>query len=643
LKLFEAIPDIDLYNMYGPTETTIWSTTARLDPCRVGAITIGTPIANTQIYILDQRYQPVPIGVPGDLYIGGMGVTRGYFNQPDLTAARFLPDPFASRSGQRLYKTGDIARFLPDGSIEYLERADQQVKIRGYRIELGEIEALLEQHPAVQSCVVRAVQDHAGDMQLIAYLVPTRQQSLLLEEKERVLADHQSYLLPNGLIVAHFSDHQTRALYREIFEDQEYFRHNITLKDGDCVFDVGANIGMFSLYIHQRYANLDVYAFEPLPPIFEILQTNMALYQANVTCLPYGLSDKNEQTQLIFYPDMPGLSGRYSNPEEDKQTARSMLLESVAHEKMTERDQARLQQEATEIAEQHYRSQTFQCQMKTLSDIIKQYHIQQIDLLKVDVEKSELQVLLGIAEEDWPRIKQLVMEIHNTTLLDAVYSLLAQHGYIIHVDELPLGKASRQLSDMHVYLLYAIHPSRDAGSSSQRILATPTSALLSRNDLQRYLEAYLPNYMVPSAFIVLDALPRTPNNKVDRKALPAPDERLLLTHPSDERFVSPLTPLEEELAQMWSALLRGQRVGRHDNFFRIGGHSLVAMQLIARINAVYQIELPLSTLFQNPSIAQLADAITRSKMEQYSPEELTALLTTIDQMSEEEARSLLDE
>ena len=159
-----------LYNMYGPTETTIWSTCCRLDsPGNI--IPIGRPIPNTQTYVLDELLAPVPIGVAGELYIAGAGVVRGYLRRPDLTAERFLRDPFSDDSGARMYKTGDIARYLPDGNLEYLGRADFQVKIRGFRIELGEIESVLERHPGVRQAVVTALEERPGDQRLIAYLV----------------------------------------------------------------------------------------------------------------------------------------------------------------------------------------------------------------------------------------------------------------------------------------------------------------------------------------------------------------------------------------------------------------------------------------------------------------------------------------
>ncbi|MCC6499597.1 MAG: amino acid adenylation domain-containing protein [Anaerolineales bacterium] len=159
-----------VWNMYGPTETTVWSTLCEIT-ATTQVITIGHPIANTKIYILDDNLEPAPIGVAGELYIAGDGVARGYLNQPDLTAERFLSDPFDNAPGARMYKTGDQARYLANGQIDFLGRADFQVKIRGFRIELGEIEAVLNSHPNIRQAVVVAREDNPGDKRLAAYLI----------------------------------------------------------------------------------------------------------------------------------------------------------------------------------------------------------------------------------------------------------------------------------------------------------------------------------------------------------------------------------------------------------------------------------------------------------------------------------------
>jgi amino acid adenylation domain-containing protein len=187
-----------LWNMYGPTETTIWSTVYQVTAGQ-GIMPIGRPIANTQIYILDEAGQPTPVGVAGELYIGGDGVAHGYLNRPELTAEKFVLDPFAG-GGVKMYRTGDLARWRADGNLDFLGRMDFQVKIRGFRIELGEIEAVLDEHPAIRQAVVVAREDTPGDPRLVGYLA-------LAGPTAPATADLRSYLkekLPDYMVPSIF-------------------------------------------------------------------------------------------------------------------------------------------------------------------------------------------------------------------------------------------------------------------------------------------------------------------------------------------------------------------------------------------------------------------------------------------------------
>lgn len=189
-----------LWNMYGPTETTIWSTIAKIHPGD-REVTIGRPIANTEMYILDRHLRPVPIGVSGELYVGGHGLARGYRRRPELTDERFIPNPFSAASDAKLYRTGDLACYRHDGRIVHLGRVDHQVKIRGFRIELGEIEAVLSLHPAVRQAVVTAREDQQGFKQLVAYVVCQEgQQPSSTELRSFMRASLPDYMAPSFLV-----------------------------------------------------------------------------------------------------------------------------------------------------------------------------------------------------------------------------------------------------------------------------------------------------------------------------------------------------------------------------------------------------------------------------------------------------------
>jgi len=190
----------DIINMYGPTETTVWSSTYRL-PAEIDRTPVGRPIANTEFYILDQNLSPLPVGIAGELMIGGAGVARGYLGRPELTGQRFIRDPFQSGDTRRLYRTGDLARYLADGDVEILGRMDHQVKIRGHRIELGEIEAVLNQHPAVRESVVVAREAANGDRQLVAYLITREGQNPTRRQLRQYTADRMpDHMVPAQIV-----------------------------------------------------------------------------------------------------------------------------------------------------------------------------------------------------------------------------------------------------------------------------------------------------------------------------------------------------------------------------------------------------------------------------------------------------------
>jgi amino acid adenylation domain-containing protein len=202
-RVVEGLPGCRMINGYGPTENTTFTCCHVARPDSFDhSVPIGRPIERTRVYLLDRDLQPVPAGVPGELYAGGDGLARGYLGQPDLTASRFVPDPWSGESGARLYRTGDLARYRTDGEIEFLGRTDHQVKLRGFRIEPGEIEAALERHPAVARAVAMVREHTPGDKRLVAYLVPATGHELSMPEIRELLRQSlPEYMVPSSLLV----------------------------------------------------------------------------------------------------------------------------------------------------------------------------------------------------------------------------------------------------------------------------------------------------------------------------------------------------------------------------------------------------------------------------------------------------------
>jgi acyl carrier protein len=186
-------------NLYGPTEATTYATWGDVERETEGAVTIGRPVDGTQVYILDQEQQLVPVGVSGELYLGGEGLARGYLGRAEVTAEKFVPHPYSGKAGARLYRTGDIGRYRVDGEIEYQGRRDQQVKVRGFRIELGEVEAVLRQHTGIREAVVLAREDEPGDKRLVAYVVWEREVGVS-ELREWLKQQLPEYMVPAGYV-----------------------------------------------------------------------------------------------------------------------------------------------------------------------------------------------------------------------------------------------------------------------------------------------------------------------------------------------------------------------------------------------------------------------------------------------------------
>lgn len=273
-------------------------------------------------------------------------------------------------------------------------------------------------------------------------------------ERERLLTDHSCYELSNHIKIAHLNQYETEYMYQEIFVDQVYLKHGVTLRDGDCIFDVGANIGLFTLFVQQQCMNAVVYAVEPSPPVFEILCTNATLYGSNVKVFNCGLSDGSKEAPFTFYKRYSVFSGYHADAEKDEKAIKA-IIQNILQENSSAETGA-LDHFANDLMEGRLENKTFLSQLRTISSIIREYHVERIDLLKVDAEKSELAVLKGIEEKDWNIIKQIVVEVHDNEgeVIREVMSLLKEKGFDLVLDEEDLLQRSG------LYNIYATRPAK---------------------------------------------------------------------------------------------------------------------------------------------------------------------------------------
>lgn len=594
-------PCTSIVNEYGPTETVVGNCIFEVTGSNAdsGTVPIGRPISNTQIYLLNHHCYPVPTHVVGELHIGGVCLGRGYLGRPDLTAEKFIPNPFSNEPGTRLYRTGDLARYLPDGNITFVGRADTQVKIRGFRVELGEVESVLIGHEAVGEAVVLARDDGPGEKRLVAYIVPEPKNAatvirFLHLEREGVLKAHQTYELPNGMLVAHLNKNETAYLYEDIFEQETYLKHGISLKDGSCIFDIGANIGFFSLFWHRKVNNANIYAFEPIPPVFEILKTNMDLYGIDAKLFNCGLSDSKKEDTFVYYPNLSLMSGRFVDDIDEREVVKT--FERARLNTGANHITANYEKLLDEVLEERMMSRSYVCPLKTISDVIDECKIEKIDLLKIDAEKSELEILSGIREGDWKKIEQIIVEVHDIDhRVQVVTELLKDRGYRTTVEQDSL------LEDTNLYNIYATRRNRAYKMAPEtRNSWNHPNALI--RELKHVSKQRLPRYMVPSAFVLLDTIPLTPNGKIDRKALPKPEDNLTK---ANKEIVAPRNQIEKKLSDIWSQVLNIEQLSIFDNFFELGGDSILSIQVVIQCKR-HGIHLSPQDIFQHQTIAELA-------------------------------------
>jgi FkbM family methyltransferase len=272
-------------------------------------------------------------------------------------------------------------------------------------------------------------------------------------EPTSAVSSYRHCVLGDDLEIVYQSKAEVDFLYEDIFDKQTYLKYGICVKNGDCIFDVGANIGLFALFVHRNYSNVKVYAFEPAPPLFELLRANTLLHGVDVKLFNCGLSNKSTTEVFTYYPNSSAMSSFYANKNEEKEVLRTIILNQL---RQGVEGMGAVIDHAEEILEERFKSQTFKCELRTVSDVINKSGIEVIDLMKIDVQKSELDVLEGINEEDWPKIRQIVVEVHDIDgRVEKIASLLRKQGYDVTVEQ------DENYKNSGLYNLYSVKRSSE--------------------------------------------------------------------------------------------------------------------------------------------------------------------------------------
>jgi amino acid adenylation domain-containing protein len=643
------------FNAYGATESTITATIAGCSDSSESP-PIGRPIANIQVYILDAQLQPVPIGIPGELYIGGAGLARGYLNRPELTAERFILNPFSDEPSSRLYKTGDLARYLSDGNIEFLGRIDQQVKIRGFRIELGEIEAVLSQHPDVRDSVVMKREDASGNQFLVAYIVsnltpertPFKSECLGEFDGNQAVKLRTEDISLGGVGLLGVPDTcgpgQTVRLCLHLpgFDEELWLAGTVAWCRGNQA-GIELALGAIEQDIFQQSIAylLETHGF------LKVLQRTAVGSLRNL--LKQKLPNYMMPSSFVFLNNLPltpnGKIDRKALPEPDSFNAQ---LDCVAPQTEIEEAIATAWQQVLHPEKVGVDDNLWDIELAEIQAVLSQHpDVRECVVMKRE-DASGNQCLVAayivshLIPERTPFKSDCLAEFdgNQAVKLRTTDMSLAGVGLVGVPDtcgpgqtvrlrlHLPGSGEERWLAGRVTWCRGNLAGIEFAlGAIEQDLFQQSIAYLLETQgfwkflqrtavgSLRNVLKQKLPNYMVPSSFVFLNHFPLTPNGKVDPLALPVPEalNRLLET-----TYVAPQTELEQIIATVWQQVLHLEKVGVEDSFFDLGGNSLLMAQAQSKLREVVDREVSIIEMFKYPTISYLAKYLSEEPEEKSS-------------------------
>jgi FkbM family methyltransferase len=476
-----------------------------------------------------------------------------------------------------------------------------------HNAEVAGIAASLREHPGVEHAVVAVEEDAPGHPVRVAYVVPDRQRAGAVRRACEIEAggklDGLSLYEPSpDLLVAQKNRTETDFLYREIVLDDVYFRHGVRLPAQARVVDVGANIGMFSLLAARRSPGARIIAIEPITELSRAVEANAVIHGADITVLNCALGSRAGVTSFTYYPNNTVMSGRFADQQEDRDTLRGYLTTGE-----TELDAAHLDQ----LVADRMTGQERQCPVMALAQVVAQAGLDRIDLLKIDVEKAEIDVLAGMDEDTWARVRQMVIEVHDVDgRVDEVLEMLRGRGFTATAER------DRRLAGTNCFNIYAYR--EQVQGESQEGRATGPDAWTSRQRLVDDLEATVRRAgsaaSVPDHFVLLASIPLTAGGEPDLDEL----ARIRRAREGSVRLdLEPQSAAEQRLAGIWRDIFGISEITVESDFFELGGNSLTAVRLIARVEEAFgQDVLAPDVLFETGKLGALAAAIDSALAQQ---------------------------